>query len=210
MRLTLVLASALFLVPAMASAQGGPATRYLRAQNERVTTLLGRRVTTDAERAARDAEVTGLLVNILDFDELCRRSLESNWDTLTPAQRTEFSSILRQLVERNYRASQERILDYELAYTREETTSSGVVVHMEAHSRASRREPAVEIAYTMHLVGTAWRVVDVTTDGVSLVHNYQQQFHRIITRDGFDGLLTRMRDRLAHEGGATTAAAPTH
>lgn len=210
MRLSLVLAALLLFVPAIASAQGGPATRYLREQNEQVTRLLGRAATTPAERATRDSQVTARLVDILDFDELCRRSLDTHWDTLTPAQRTEFSGILRQLVERNYRSSQERILDYQLAYTREETTSNGVTVHMEARSRAARREPPVEISYAMHMVGTEWRVFDVTTDGVSLVHNYQQQFHRIITRDGFDGLMTRMRDRLAHETGGTTTTAPAH
>jgi len=67
------------------------------------------------------------------------------------------------------------------------------------------------MSYSMHLVGSDWRVFDVVTDSVSLVHNYQQQFHRIITRDGFDTLITRMRDRLAHETSATStsAASPT-
>lgn len=209
MRLSLLLASALLLVaPSFAAAQGGPATRYLRQQNERVDHLLERHVTTDVERAARDAEITTILVSLLDFDELCRRALDQHWTTLTPAQQTEFSSLLRQLVERNYRANLERIRDYEIDYTREESTANGVVVHTSARSRASRREPPVEIAYSMHLVGADWRVFDVVTDGVSLVHNYQQQFHRIITRDGFDALITRMRDRLAHEAG-TPGATPT-
>lgn len=213
MRLLLVHACVIFLMgSSVAAAQDGPATRYVRAQNERVNHLLARHATTDAERAARDAEITVILVDILDFDELCRRALDHHWETLTPAQRTEFSSILRQLVERNYRQNLERIRDYQIDYTREETTSSGVVVHMSARSRASRREPPVEMSYSMHLVGTDWRVFDVVTDSVSLVHNYQQQFHRIITRDGFDALITRMRDRLAHETGSATAtstATPT-
>ncbi len=194
------------LLPSLCVAQTGPATRYVRQQNERVDHLLDQHPTTDAARATRDAAITAILVDILDFDELCRRALDQHWAALTPAQQTEFSSLLRQLVERNYRTNLERIRDYEIEYTREESTSSGVVVHMTARSRASRREPPVEMAYAMHMVGTDWRVFDVTTDSVSLVHNYQQQFHRIITRDGFDSLITRMRDRLAHETGSATAA----
>lgn len=208
MRLSLVLLSALvLLVPSLAAAQGGPATRYLRTQHEQVDHIMERHATTDAERTARDAEVTNILVNLLDFDELSRRALDTHWDTITPAQRTEFSSLLRQLVERNYRTNLERIRDYAVDYTREEPTSNGVVAHTSAHSRASRREPPVEIAYAMHLVGSDWRVFDVVTDGVSLVHNYQQQFNRIITRDGFDALITRMRERLAREAGAATSSA---
>jgi phospholipid transport system substrate-binding protein len=207
--LTLLVA---LLTPSLASAQGGPATRYLREQNERVTGLLRQHPTTDAARTLRDQQVTQSLVDILDFDELCRRSLDQHWASLTAAQQTEFSSLLRQLVERNYRTSQERIVDYEIRYVREETTASGVIVHTMARSRASRREPEVAIDYTMHMVGHEWRVVDVTTDGADMVHNYQQQFHRFITRDGFDGLLTRMRERLAEGGGSgssTGAAAPS-
>jgi ABC-type transporter MlaC component len=35
---------------------------------------------------------------------------------------------------------------------------------------------------------------------VSLVRNYRSSFHRIITRNGIDGLLATMRERLANEG----------
>lgn len=211
MRLSLIVVYAfLLLAPSAAAAQGGPATRYLRTQHEHVDHIMARAATTDAARTARDAEVTAILVDLLDFDELSRRALDTHWAALTPAQQTEFSSLLRQLVERNYRTNLERIRDYAVSYTREESTSNGVVVHTAAQSQTSRREPPVEIAYAMHVAGTEWRVFDVNTDGVSLVHNYQQQFHRIITRDGFDALLTRMRDRLARESGATTAATPTH
>ena len=45
-------------------------------------------------------------------------------------------------------------------------------------------------------VGNEWKVVDVATDGVSMVENYRSQFNRIITRDGWDELLTRMQRRL--------------
>ena len=207
--LTLTLATLLF-VPTLAHAQTGPATRYVQQQNERVNHLLERHCTTDAERAARDAEIAPIVVGLLDFDELSRRSLDANWTTITAAQQAEFSSILRQLVERQYRTNLERIRDYQLDYTREETTASGVVVHMTAQSRTSHREPPVVMAYSMHMVGTEWRVFDVVTDGVSLVHNYQQQFRRIITRDGFDALLTRMRDRLAHESGIPGTSTTPH
>ncbi len=199
----LLLLSTLVFVPAVASAQGGPATRYIRAQNQQLDHIL-----TQPASPARDAQVTTMLVDLLDFDELCRRALDTHWDALTPAQRTDFSSLLRQLVERNYRTNMERIRDYDVDYTREETTATGVVVHTTARSRASRREPPVELNYTMHMVGSDWRVIDVTTEGVSMVHNYQQQFHRIITRDGFDALLTRMRERLA--GSATPATTGAH
>jgi phospholipid transport system substrate-binding protein len=46
-----------------------------------------------------------------------------------------------------------------------------------------------------------WRVVDVATDGVSMVDNYRSQFNRIIVREGWDELISRMQRRL-EEGAA--------
>ena len=44
--------------------------------------------------------------------------------------------------------------------------------------------------------GGDWRVVDVTTDGVSMVQNYRSQFNRIIDREGWAELISRMERRL--------------
>ena len=70
MRLSLIVVYAfLLLAPSAAAAQGGPATRYLRTQHEHVDHIMARAATTDAARTARDAEVTAILVDLLDFDE---------------------------------------------------------------------------------------------------------------------------------------------
>jgi phospholipid transport system substrate-binding protein len=197
----LVLASLPLLgLAAPASAQTGPATRYLRQRNDEVIRLLRRDATTDAARAQRSQEVTRILSDLLDYEELSRRSLGPHWEGKTEAQRREFVGLLQQLVERNYEANLERILEFEVSYTGETPGADGTVVRTEARSRTERRQPPVEITYTLHLQGSSWRVFDVVTDGVSLVRNYRNQFNRIITEHGWDELIRRMRDRLARGG----------
>ena len=105
-------------------------------------------------------------------------------------------SLLRQLVERNYETNLERILDYEVSYEGEQARGDRTVVTTSARSRAQRRQPPVEIAYAMVQSGGDWRVVDVTTDGVSMVQNYRSQFNRIIDREGWAELISRMERRL--------------
>jgi outer membrane protein assembly factor BamB/ABC-type transporter MlaC component len=173
-----------------AGVEMGPATQQVRQQNEEILRLLG----TPASDA-RDEQLVAILTGLLDVDAMGGRALGSA--TLTAAQRTEFDGLLRRLVERNYRENLERLRDYRVTYSGQETTDDGVVVHASARSAGSSTEPAVEIDYAMHLVGSTWRAFDVVTDGASLVQNYQAQFNRIITRDGVDALLQRMRDRLA-------------
>jgi phospholipid transport system substrate-binding protein len=179
-----------------AEAQGGPATRYLRERNDEVNELL--RGPASPERTA---SVTRILSDLLDYDELARRSLSTHWDGRTPAERTEFVGLLRQLVEQQYQSNMERVLDYEISYLSEAEIDGGRSVATEARSRTERRQPPIEITYSVHHVGSAWRVFDVTTDGVSMVQNYQQQFSRFIASDGWDGLIRRMRERLARGSG---------
>ncbi|MBN8615250.1 MAG: ABC transporter substrate-binding protein [Deltaproteobacteria bacterium] len=201
-RLFVILVSAVLALGALviapsAHAQTGPATRYLRQRNDEVNTILRRAARTPDQRTQRSAEVTRILSDLLDYQELARRSLGTHWDQHTEAERREFVDLLRQLVERNYEQNLERVLEFEVSYTSETADTDGTVVRTEARSRTERRQPPVEITYTLHLQGNAWRVFDVVTDGVSLVRNYRNQFNRIITENGWPALITRMRDRLA-------------
>lgn len=195
------LALSLVLAGAAAAQATGPATRFLRQRHDEVTRIMGRDAATPAARQQRSQEVTRILSELLDYQELSRRALGTHWESRTPQQREQFVGLLRQLVERNYEANLERIHDFDVQYTREDTSAGGTVVHTSARSRTERRQPPVEISYSMHLTGGQWRVFDVTTDGVSLVRNYNRQFNRIINQDGWDALITRMQERLA--AGAT-------
>ena len=47
--------------------------------------------------------------------------------------------------------------------------------------------------------GKSWRVTDMVTDGISLVSNYRSQFNKIITEDGWDVMMQKMRDKLAED-----------
>lgn len=196
-----LLALGLFLaLPGGAEAQGGSASRFLKQRHDEVSRLMRRAPTTDEERQRRSAGVTRILSELLDYEELSRRALGAHWESRTPQQRAQFVGLLRQLVERNYEANLERIQEYEVRYTDEDSIADGVVVHTEARSRTERRQPPVEIAYSMRQSGGAWRVFDVNTDGVSLVRNYNTQFNRIIGQDGWDELIRRMQQRLESGG----------
>ena len=140
--------------------------------------------------------MTRLLEGLLDYETLSERALSAHWEGLTEEQRAEFVSLLRQLVERSYQSNLQNTLDYEVEYVGSEGSGSAVTIKTEARSRENRRAPTVSIDYELRRSGGNWRVTDVTTDGSSMVRSYRGQFNRIISRDGFDGLLERMRSRL--------------
>lgn len=192
-RIALLLAAvvASFQFSAAAEAQPARAQSYLESQHERATRILGQ-----SEGAARSRQLTALLGNLLDFDTLSQAALGDHWDAQSEEARTHFVSLLRQLVERSYQANLEGTLNFDVSYVNAEARGERVLVQTSARSRANRRAPAVTIDYTMRREGRQWRVVDVITDGQSLVDGYRAQFNRIISRDGWDALIARMEQRL--------------
>ncbi len=197
----------LALVLCLGAASGGtlgaptPAAAQAAAPSQAQRFLEGRHAEVDRllrqpSNEARNRRLGDLLDGLLDYPELARRALGRHWEGRTEAERREFSELLEKLVARSYQENLQRTLSFEVDYVGAEPGSDGVVVKTRARDRRNRRAQAVEIDYSMRKVGEAWRVYDVHTDGVSLVENYRGQFNRIIARDGFAGLLQKMRTRL--------------
>jgi phospholipid transport system substrate-binding protein len=199
----LVIGLAALALPASASAQDGPASRFLKQRHDEITRIMRRRADTEEARHQRSEEVRRIVRELFDFEVVSRRALGEHWEARTPQQRQEFLDLLRELVQRNYEANLERILDAEVRYVREEATADGAVVHTEARSRTERRAPPIAISYVMRREGSAWRIQDVVSDGLSLVRDSQVRYNRIIAQHGWDELIRRMRQRV--EEGPTSA-----
>lgn len=193
------LAAALLVSPA-AQAQG-TARAFLEARHEEVNGILREEASTDAARQRRSERLNRILNDLLDYEGLSEAALGEHWAARSEEERTRFVSLLRQLVERNYESNLERILEYEVSYDDERARGDRTLVTTSARSRTQRRQPPVEIEYTLRRDGRRWRVVDVTTDGVSMVRNYRDQFGRIIARDGWAELIARMERRLEENRG---------
>ena len=173
-------------------AQAQEAQAYLQTKHDEVERLIQR-----PENARRDSELTALLDSLLDYRELSRRALGDHWAAQSEEAQTEFVSILKQLVERSYRNNLRRTLRFDVRYHGSETQGEDTLIRTEARDRDNRRAPPIVIEYRMHRTDQQWRVVDLTIDGgMSMVQNYRRQFNRLIGREGWDGLMSRMRARL--------------
>jgi phospholipid transport system substrate-binding protein len=182
--------AALALVEPSAFA-GSSAEEFIQTRQTQVTTLLRQ-----GQGTQRDKQVAAVLDGMIGYEELAKRSLAGHWGELSEAQHKEFTDILRRLVQRSYEKNLKNILDYRVEYLGEEPSSEGVVVHTRASSAQKPEEEPITIDYRV-LPGDAWKVVDIVTEGSSLLNNYKNQFHRVIQKDGYEALVKRMKDRLA-------------
>ncbi len=196
-----ILQALLLLLVSLSAAHAGPPTKFLQGQVDAVRGLLA--VSTDGD-AAKSRELDGKLMAFIDpvmeFDALSERALQKHWPTLTPAQRTEFSTLFRELVFRSYlKKVRSANNDYTLVYEDEEAKG-----RREAAVTVIAKTKKAEIELVFHLravKGRRFVTDDIIIDEVSLVGNYREQFNKIIAKDGFGALIVKMKSKLEKLGG---------
>jgi phospholipid transport system substrate-binding protein len=134
--------------------------------------------------------------DFLDIDELGKRAMADQWAKLTAAQQQEFLSTLRALIEDNYVRGLRSNLTYTVDYTGESTDKAGnTVVTTTINTKRKNRTLKISVDYVLKKQGDKLKAYDVKTDGVGLVENYKTQFNKIIEKEGFTGLIARMKKK---------------
>lgn len=200
----LCLALALLLRgPAAAAGTGGAGSgpkATLQRLNGEVDKLLRKKVVEGSPEEARiKSAVKKLAAELLDYGELTKRALGEHWAKLTNAQRTDFVNTLKELIERNYVRQLRTNLDYDVRYGDEQIEGDEARVTTSIKIKTKGKPTDALIEYRMLKGNGKWMVYDVITDELSLVRNYRSQFQRIIGQQGYDGLLQRMKKKLAEK-----------
>ena len=175
----------------------GPMDELKRANAQLKKQLGNRKPSWSPEAQARNVEIQKIVGSFLDFEELARRALIRHWDGLNAKQRTEFVRTLRDLVERNYVRQLYGQPDYELKLDKEELTGNEATVAGSLRASAKGKNVTMALEYKLVKKQNRWVVFDVVTDELSLLENYRAEFNKVIAKDSFDALLTRMKKKLA-------------
>ena len=205
LRRTLVLVSVVLglgLASTLAAAEpakAGPGTAAVKSANDTIAGLLKQKVAAGSkDEKDLAAKVTTSVRNFLDIDQLGKRAMVDNWSKLAKAQQDQFLSLLRSLIEDNYVRGLRANLDYAVDYTGESADKDGnTVVTTKINTKRHGRPYSIEVDYVLVKDGDKLRAWDVKTDGVGLVENYRTMFDKIIDKDGFDGLIAKMKKKQA-------------
>jgi len=203
MKSSIVVLCVLLAVPVFAGPPGA-GTQVVRQANEKISALLKEKAAPGSkEEKDLAGKVTTSVRDLLDIDELGKRAMVDQWTKLTAEQQAEFLATLRALIEDNYVRGLRSNLEYTVDYTGETPDSDGdIVVTTQINTKRHGRPYKIEVDYVLKKDGDKLKAWDIKTDGVGLVENYRQQFDKIIDRDGFSGLIDRMKKKQAE------AAAP--
>ena len=189
-------------VSASGTAFAGEAQDLVQARRTQVAEMLKSAAGTD-----RDKKVAAVLSSLFDFDAMAKESLGSAWGELNDDQRAEFTAVLKQLVQRTLEKNIRATSTYDVQFLGEEAAEDGaVLVKTRAQNKKNEREEPILIDYRMRKGDAGWRSTDVITEGTSMVGNYRSQFKRIHAKEGFSGLMKKMKDKLKRDGGAALVA----
>jgi phospholipid transport system substrate-binding protein len=174
------------------------ATDYLKAKQTAVTKLLATPAKTPDAIKDRDAKVDAELNKLLDYQQMAMDALGKEYfESRSEAERKEFTDLLRQLIEKNYKKRLNDTLKYQIDYEKEEAKGNDALVHTKAFNKDDKRDAVVLIDYLVRKKDGQFIVVDLIPEGSSMIKTYKKEFKKIIDKDGFPAVITKMKEKLA-------------
>ncbi|NTU42231.1 MAG: ABC transporter substrate-binding protein [Nitrospirales bacterium] len=175
------------------NAYAGEPTQQVQQTVDRLIEILKNKELKKTSRAEeRRAAIRKVVSERFDFEEMAKRSLAIHWQKRSSGERTEFVPLYTDLLERSYINKIEGYEDEKILYAGEELNGQYSVVKSKVLSKRNVETP---IEYKLLSRDGRWQVYDVVIEGVSLVNNYRTQFNRIITKESYDALVKRMKNK---------------
>lgn len=134
-----------------------------------------------------------------DFAEMSVRSLGPLWKELPSEQQAEFTKVFSELLARTYLSRIETIERGMVTIDSEKISpSTGGEARAIVRTVVSQKGDRFPILYKVVFRSNQWQVYDVVIENVGLVANYRNEFSGIIRREGFPGLMERLRTKVAN------------
>jgi len=139
------------------------------------------------------AQISGTVQKFLGVESLSQRTLGVYWKKGTPEELQQFMKLYVKILERTYL---NRIEDYsggKVEYDQERIKDNKAILDTKFVSERFN----IPVQYKLIQDGDAWQIYDVLIEGVSLVRSYRSSYNEILRKEGFDGLLKKMEEKLA-------------
>ena len=127
-----------------------------------------------------------------DFRAMSQRTLATNWRKTTDEEKEKFIELFSQLIENSYVGKIESYTNERVDYPGEKVSGRKAVVETLIITSSAD----IPVDYRLYQKGDQWLVYDVIIEGVSLISNYRSSYQEIMKKEGFDGLLAKMRAKI--------------
>jgi ABC-type transporter MlaC component len=151
----------------------------------------------EADKAA-NAALYKELDGYFDYDRLSTEPIAPNKKAFTAAQIASFRKTFNDLI-RLVAYPRSSTFVRQAKVTVKKGKAQGKRAEVVMHAALPEKDIETDVGFFWEEQDGAWRIVDVSFDGTSIIKDYQNQFTRIIKKDGVDGLLKKVSERLENE-----------
>src|SRR6202167_6472472 len=151
----------------------------------------------------RERKLRAIAESHFDFAEMSRSAIGYHWKTLTPAQQAEFVPLFTTFIEDAYLARIEsysvekinqQIKSSLIQFTRQTNDGTDYAEVFSTVALQDQQKP-IEVNYLMRHDGDEWKIYDITIDAITVIANYRNQFSRVLNNDGYDKLVSLIRQK---------------
>ena len=128
-----------------------------------------------------------------NWDEIAKRSLGLYWKERSPAEKEEFSHLIKDLLINTYL---DKIVDNysgeTILYDKEVVKGKRAFIDLRIINKA---ETSIDLGIRMLNDGKQWLIYDLIIEGVSSIKNYRVQFYDIIRGSSYEELIVKLKDK---------------
>ena len=166
----------------------GPPLAYVQAMYAKLNAV----AQSSAQQAQLHKRIGDEMAAFMDYEALGARTLGTKtWANLTAAQRTEFVGLLAAMVQKTFVKRFKPGTKVTITYDPKVRMKKDGRAQVRTTIRIKRTSAAVY--YSMVVTGGTWRVYDIVVDEVSQLATYKRSFRRILAKEGWKGLVARMK-----------------
>jgi phospholipid transport system substrate-binding protein len=172
------------------TSDGGPAAEVKAVLNKAMDIQTQPGLQGSAHRKERARLIGQVIAENFLSDKMARRAIAGYWNKISPSQRNEFETLFVTLFQSSYT---HMVLDFlhkeKIEYRPVSKKDDSIVVP----TVMLRPDGHIPVDYVVAQRNGRWYIDDVIIDGVSIVKNYADAFHRVIATSSFSALLEKMR-----------------
>ena len=127
-----------------------------------------------------------------DFRVMSHSTLATNWKKASDDEKRKFTDLFRQTIENSYAGKLEAYTNEVVEFPGEKTTGKKALVETLIKTASTD----IPVNYKLYQKDGDWLVYDVVIEGVSLISNYRSSYQTIIKKEGLDGLMSKMKEKL--------------
>jgi phospholipid transport system substrate-binding protein len=148
----------------------------------------------DKQKAMKLAEEK--VLPYVDFEEATRLAVGRAWAQATPEQKKRLVSEFRNMLVRTYSNAIQAYQGQTLKVLPSRGEPKGDEATVRTQFVRAGGQP-LPIDFQMRKAGNAWKVFDISVEGVSLVLTYRSEFDVVVKQEGIDGLVKRLAQKNA-------------